>query len=97
VSGLFVLAAVGTRLAPAVYGWIALLALAVALPVAALGLAAAAAERATGRVWLSGAQPLQAGERGRRRTAERGGRYASWIWIANGLALWVATLASQLG
>lgn len=95
VSGLFVLASAGTRFAPAVYGWIGLFALAVAFPVAALGVAVAAVERAVGRAWLSGGRLLEAGECALRPTAARGLRYASWIWLANGAALWVATLASQ--
>ncbi len=96
VSGLFVLAAAGTRYSVAVYGWIALLAVAVALPIALVGLLAAGAERASGRAWLSGARRIEGKERGPQQTAARGVRYASWIWLANGLALWVATVASEV-
>lgn len=95
VSGLFVLATAGTRYAIVVYAWIALFAIAVALPLLILGVLVAVAERTTGRAWLSGARRIEAWERGTRPTAVRGVRYASWIWLANGLALWVATVASQ--
>lgn len=95
VSGLFGLASAGTRYSAEVYAWIALFAVAVALPIALVGVLAAAAERASGRVWLSGARRIEAGERGSRPTLIRGVRYTSWIWLANGLALWIATVASQ--
>lgn len=95
VSGLFVLAAAGTRYALPVYVWIVLLATAVALPILALCVVVAALERASGRAWLSGARRIEASERGAGATAARGMRYASWVWLANGLALWVATVASQ--
>jgi hypothetical protein len=95
VTGLMVLAAAGTRYPIAVYGWIVLLAVAVAVPVGLVGLLAASVERASGRAWLSGARRLEMTERTSRPTVERGARYASWIWLANGLALWVATVASQ--
>jgi hypothetical protein len=94
-SGLFVLAAAGTRYTPAVYAWIALLAAAVALPVAVAGCLVAGLEGVTGRAWLSGARRLQADERHLRATAARGVRYASWVWLSNGLALWAATVLSQ--
>lgn len=95
VTGLFVLASAGTRYPIAVYGWIVLLAVAVALPVGLMGLLAASIEQASGRAWLSGARRLEVAERAPRPTVARGARYASWIWLANGLALWVATVASQ--
>jgi len=95
VTGLVVLASAGTRYPIAVYGWIVLLALAVAVPVGLVGLIAANVERVSGRAWLSGARRLGTTERASRSTVERGARYASWIWLANGLALWVATVASQ--
>ena len=95
VSGLFVLASAGTRYSPAVYAWIAMFAVAVALPILVLGVLVAVVERASGRAWLSGARRIEASERGARTTAARGVRYASWVWLANGLALWVATVASQ--
>lgn len=95
VSGLFVLVSAGARYAPAAYAGIALFAVAAALPIAALGMLAAVAERASGRAWLSGARRMEASERGARPTVARGVRYASWVWLANGLALWAATVASQ--
>ena len=95
VSGLFVLATAGTRYEPAVYVWIAVFATVVALPIGALGVLVAALEQITGRAWLSGARRLEVSERRIGRTTARGLRYASWIWLANGLALWVATVASQ--
>lgn len=97
VSGLFILAAAGTRYETAVYAWIALLAAAVAVPVVAAGYLMAGVERVTGRAWLSGARRLRPDERGWRATAARGVRYASWVWFANGAALWVATVLSQFG
>lgn len=95
ITGLFVLAAAGTDYAPGVYAWIALLACMVAVPIAVVGVLAALVERVSGRVWLSHARPMEVGERGSRVTLSRGVRYASWIWLANGLALWIATIASQ--
>ena len=95
VTGLVVLASAGTRYPIAVYGWIVLLAVAVALPVGLVGLLAASVERASGRAWLSGVRRLEVTERALRPTVGRGARYASWIWLTNGLALWVATVASQ--
>ncbi len=96
VSGLFVLAAVGTQFAVAVYAWIFMFALAVAVPVGAAGVLVAAVERASGRAWLSGARRLPPQERVLRATASRGIRYASWVWLANGAALWVATVAASV-
>lgn len=95
VSGLFVLVSAGTRYGLAVYAWIVLLALAIALPIMVLGILVAAVERATHRAWLSGARLIEVSERGASATVARGVRYASWIWLANGVALWVATVASQ--
>lgn len=95
VSGLFVLASAGTRYGLAVYGWILVFAVVVALPLLILGVLVAAAERASGRAWFSGARRIEGIERGASATAARGVRYASWVWLANGLALWVATIASQ--
>ncbi|TAJ20321.1 MAG: hypothetical protein EPO65_04085 [Dehalococcoidia bacterium] len=95
VSGLFVLASAGSGYSPLVYAWIALFACAVAFPIAGVGILAALVERMTGRMWLSGARRLEAADRGARPTIGRGARYASWIWLANGLALWIATIASQ--
>lgn len=95
VSGLFVLASAGTRYPLAVYAWIAIFAAAVALPLLDLGVLAAAVERASGRAWLNGARRIEGKERGATATAARGVRYASCVWFANGLALWVATIASQ--
>jgi len=95
VSGLFVLASAGTRYPLAVYAWIALFAVAVTLPLLAMGMLVAAVERASGRAWLSGARRIEGTEGGASATAARGVRYASWAWLANGLALWVTTIASQ--
>lgn len=95
VTGLFILAAAGTDFTAGVYVWIALFACMVAVPIALVGVLAALIERMSGRVWLSSARPMAIKDRGARTTLSRGVRYASWIWLANGLALWIATIASQ--
>lgn len=97
VSGLFVLASAGTRFALPVYGWIAVMAALLCLPVGAVGLAAAAVETAIGRAGLGGWRRLEGTQRSRRGTLRRGVRYAGWLWLSNGLALWLATVASQFG
>lgn len=95
VSGLFVLASAGTRYPLAVYGWILVFASLVALPLLILGVLGAGVERLSGRAWLSGAWRIEGQSRGVAVTVTRGVRYASWIWLANGAALWVATVATQ--
>ncbi len=97
VSGLFVLASAGTRFALPVYGWIALMAALLCLPVGMVGLVAAVVETAIGRAGLGGWRRLEDARRNRRGTLRRGVRYAGWLWLSNGLALWLATIASQFG
>lgn len=96
VSGLFVLAATGHA-----YPWLThlfILGSAVLLSLPLLGLTAlvAASEAAIGRAWANGLHRLGRPERGVRATSVRALRYASVLWIANGLAMWLATLMAQI-
>jgi hypothetical protein len=47
-----------------------------------------------GRAWASGFRALAGDECGRRAIAERGLRYAGVLWLANGVALWLAAVTS---
>ncbi|MDP2326846.1 MAG: hypothetical protein Q8M79_02035 [Dehalococcoidia bacterium] len=97
VSGFFVLAAAGRTYG---FGTLALVlagAVALTLPLAAFTQLVAASEGLVGRAWGAGFRRLNAADRAPLATAERGLRYAGVLWLANGLALWFATLASQLG
>ncbi len=67
------------------------------LPLAAFTQLVAASEGIVGRAWGAGFRRLDTADRAPLATAERGLRYAAVLWLANGLALWFATLASQLG
>jgi len=96
VSGLFVLAAAGHA-----YPWLThlfILGSAVALSLPLLGITAlvAASEAAVGRAWANGLHRLGRPERGFRATSVRAVRYASVLWIANGAAMWLATLVAQM-
>jgi len=95
VSGLFVLAATGHA-----YPWLThlfILGSAVLLSLPLLGLTAlvAASEAVAGRAWANGLYRLGRPERGARATAVRALRYASVLWMANGLAMWLATILAQ--
>ena len=95
VSGLFVLAAVGYA-----YPWLTHLfilggALAFSLPLLAITFVVAGSEALLGRAWANGLHPLPGSERGARATSIRALRHASVLWLANGAAMWFATLVAQ--
>lgn len=96
VSGLFVLAAAGHA-----YPWLThlfILGSAVLLSLPLLGLTAlvAASEAVLGRAWANGLHRLGRPQRGVRATSVRALRYASVLWTANGLAMWLATFVGQV-
>ena len=94
ISGFFVFGVAGRDLPLASYllvlGGGALL----ASPIGLLMLAVAAVEASVGRAWASGFRRLAPAERGARQVVSRAGRYAGFLWLANGVALWFATLAA---
>ena len=97
VSGFFVLAATGRTYGLGTLALILTGAVVLTLPLAAFTQLVAASEGLVGRAWGAGFRRLDAANRAPLATAERGLRYAGVLWLANGLALWFATLASQLG
>lgn len=97
VSGFFLLAVTGREVHLGVYALVLAGASVIALPIYLLGLVVAAAESVVGRAWASGFRALRPPERRFAGTAERALRYAGFLWLANGCALWFATLATQLG
>ncbi len=97
VSGFFVLAAAGRDYGPATLALILAGAVVLALPLAAFTLVVAGSESAVGRAWGAGFRRLSTADRTRAATIDRALRYAGALWLANGLALWFATLAAGLG
>lgn len=97
VSGFFVLAAAGREYPAATLLLILGGASVLALPLIAFTLVVSGSESAVGRAWGAGFRRLPAGERSRAATVDRALRYAGVLWLANGLALWFATLAAQFG
>lgn len=95
VSGFFLLAAAGQDYGPAVCALILAGAVAVSVPVFALAVLVTASEAVVGRAWASGFAPLSVMEHGARGITSRALRYAGFLWLANGCALWFATLAAQ--
>jgi hypothetical protein len=95
VSGFFLLAVAGRDLGSGVYLLVLAGALVLTAPVALLSFLVASAESAVGRAWAAGWRRLAPEERTRRATGRRGLRYAGFLWLANGGALWFAALASQ--
>lgn len=95
-SGFFLLAVAGRDFGAGVYVLVVGGAIVLTLPVALLSLAVAALESVFGRAWAAGWYRLSIGQRSRRATAARGLRYAGFLWLANGGALWFAAVASQL-
>lgn len=67
-------------------------ALLASLPLLLLTFAVAATETWTGRAWASGFRRLLLAERTRAETVSRALRYAGFLWLANGLTLWVASV-----
>ena len=70
---------------------------AITLPILLLGLVVTLSESVVGRAWASGFRALESHERHLAGTAARGLRYAGFLWMANGTALWVVTLTTHLG
>ncbi|GMU39624.1 MAG: hypothetical protein AMXMBFR23_04900 [Chloroflexota bacterium] len=97
VSGFFVLAAAGRDYGPATLALILAGAAVLALPLAAFTLVVAGSESTVGRAWGAGFRSLPPPERTRAATVDRALRYAGTLWLANGLALWFATLAAGFG
>ena len=96
VSGFFLLAAAGQDYQLEVHLVILALAAAVAVPILGLALVVAGSESLVGRAWASGFRELSLPERAVRGASVRALRYAGFLWLANGVALWLATLAGQL-
>ena len=95
VSGFFLLAAAGRDYGLAVYALIMGGAIAVSVPVLLLAAVITASEAFVGRAWASGFALLPRSERGLQGIASRALRYAGFLWLANGSALWFATLVAQ--
>ena len=95
VSGLFVLAAAGHAYPWAIYLVILAVAAALAVPLFGITLVVAGTEALLGRAWANGLRRLEPVERGLAATSNRALRYASILWLANGAAMWFATLLAQ--
>ncbi|MEX1022032.1 MAG: hypothetical protein WD058_02685 [Dehalococcoidia bacterium] len=95
VSGFFLLAAAGHAFEVRLYALILGGASLVTLPVLALALLVAASESLVTRAWAGGFRALLPGERRAQPTVARGLRYAGYLWLANGGALWVAALTTR--
>jgi len=96
VSGLFVLAAAGHA-----YPWLTHLfilgsAVVLSLPLLLLTAIVAGSEALLGRAWANGLRRLEATDRRLPATSVRALRYASILWLANGAAMWLATVMAQL-
>lgn len=96
VSGFFLLAVVDREFDVAVYGLVLAGAWLITLPIALLGLVVTLSESVVGRAWASGFRELRSSERRLSGTAERAVRYTGFLCLANGGALWFATLASHV-
>jgi hypothetical protein len=95
-SGFFLLAAAGHGYGPLTLVLILAGAAVLTLPILLLALVVAGSESIVGRAWASGFHALSEAERGGRGIGARGLRYAGFLWLANGGALWFATLASRI-
>lgn len=95
VSGFFLLAAAGRDYGLAVHALILAGAVILTLPILLLALLVAASEAVVGRAWASGFTSIPARDRGARGMGLRALRYAGFLWLANGCALWFATLVAQ--
>ena len=96
VSGFFLLAVVGREFDARVYALVLAGASVITLPILLLGMVVTFSESVVGRAWASGFRELRASERRAGGTAERAVRYAGFLCLANGAALWFATLANHL-
>ena len=96
VSGLFVLAAAGH-----VYPWLTYVfilgsAVLLSLPLLLVTAIVAGSEALLGRSWANGLRRLEASDRRLPATSVRAVRYASVLWLANGAAMWLATVLAQI-
>ena len=96
VSGLFVLAAAGYAHSLLTHLFILGSAVLLSLPLLALTFLVAGSEAIIGRAWANGLHRLEGPGRRGRATSVRALRYASVLWLANGAAMWLATLVAQL-
>ncbi len=96
ISGLFVLAAAGHAHSTLTHLFILSTAILLSLPLLALTFLVAGSEAVLGRAWANGLHRLDGPARRGRATAIRAVRYASVLWLANGAAMWLATLVAQL-
>ena len=95
ISGLFVLAAAGHAYSWSMYLFIFGSGVVLSLPLLAITFIVAGSEALLGRAWANGLRRLESAERGSRATAIRALRYASVLWLANGAAMWLATVIAQ--
>ncbi len=96
LSGMFVLTEAGH-----VYPWwthffILCSAAVLALPLLLVTFVVAVSEAVIGRAWANGLRRLAAADRRFRATSIRALRYASVLWLANGAAMWLATILGRL-
>lgn len=96
VSGFFLLAVAGREFDARVYALVLGGATVIVAPIYLLGLVVTFSESLVGRAWASGFREIGSSERRFSGTAARALRYAGFLWLANGCALWVATLAAQV-
>ncbi len=96
ISGLFVLAAAGHAYPWLTHLFILASAVALSLPLLGITILVAGSEALVGRAWANGLHRLGQPERGLRATSVRAIRYASVLWLANGAAMWLATLVAQM-
>ena len=96
VSGLFVLTSAGHVYPWPTYLLILAAAVVLAVPLYGITLLVASSEALLGRAWANGLRRLPAADRHFRATSIRALRYASILWLANGAAMWLATVMAQL-
>ena len=94
VSGFFLLAVAGRELQLAALGLVLGGAAFLTVPIYLFGFIVTFSESLVGRAWASGFRELRPGERRVSGSAERALRYAGFLWLANGCALWVASLTA---
>ena len=95
VSGVFVLAAAGHAYSVATHLFILGSAIVLAFPLLLVTLLVAGSEALLGRAWANGLRRLSPPDRRLRATSARALRYASILWLANGGAMWLATVVAQ--
>ncbi len=97
LSGFFLLAVAGRAFDLRVYALVLGGAATITVPILLLGLLVTLSESVVGRAWASGFRALGSHERHLAGTAARGLRYAGFLWMANGVALWVVTFTTSFG